>query len=216
MTVRAWDARDFGAGEWDLAAGSVHGYRWWDLAFTVGTDGALWHDSPSRFYKQAGPRVNGMYGNTWELRSPLQWAKARCPRENHVPPCDNRRIGITDAGCGCGFWAFWDLTDETYARAAVYVACFGPASDVYMRIAGAAEGAGRTLIGSKGFRCEKMRVHAVAIPPVAEAAAAAWLPVPVFQAAVHKAVKCNLPGTRVYHDTGALLAAHPPTKGYRQ
>lgn len=62
--------------------------------------------------------------------------------------------GATPADtCPCGFYAFTTLTDTRWT----------PDDGPYVE--GVIEGYGRTVIGTKGFRCEKARIVAVIIPP---------------------------------------------------
>lgn len=210
---------EFSSGEWDYAAGSVRGYRWWDLHCAVANDGSLWEGpSPVRpFLHEPYPRVTGMYGAVWHLDEPLQWAVAWCHRDR-TPPCDNNDVHIMDSPCGCGFWAFWNSDERRYSKQIACAWGFGEGTDVYLRMMGAVEGAGRALIGTLGFRCAKMRVHAVLIPELYLAAAIARLKghpkLEVIQDGLVKAIDDSLPGTAVYWRKKEFLANHPPTKDY--
>lgn len=58
-----------------------------------------------------------------------------------------------DEGCPCGFYAFVE-DDERIGDTGAY----GPI------VLGVIEGYGRTLVGSKGFRCQKARIVGLTIP----------------------------------------------------
>lgn len=71
-------------------------------------------------------------------------------KPSHAPPHER---------CGCGFYAYLDPDDE---QAAASIASY--------YVVGIIKGYGRTLIGTKGFRCEKAEIMAVLDPRAAPSA----------------------------------------------
>lgn len=85
------------------------------------------------------PELGGVHG-PWTLGENI--AKCRASRDHQVP----------DDDCGCGLWAYWQVPDALNPHG------FG------RPVLGVIEGYGRTLIGAKGFRCEKARIAALHFP----------------------------------------------------
>jgi hypothetical protein len=168
------------AGEWEFGAGTVKGYREWQLKY-------------SRKFPQE-PLVPdnylmGHWGGQW---TGSDWQEARCDlaeRMAHLEqdahsntlqtmlPEFHSPSDIPAEMCGCGFWAFWEPTRNVHKNGPVdfsypaftldgYWAEFSlrdkPAW-VKAHIQGVGEGAGRTIIGEKGFRSQKMKMIALAV-----------------------------------------------------
>jgi len=131
------ESRDF-----DLAIGTVTGYRWWTL---VGPDfsrdplGADEHWPPALLI--------GATGKPWEEGV----NEAHCNYvDAHEPPVEVDEYGN---GCGCGFWAYWVPQSHSLDR-----------NPYALPVVGVIEGSGRTLIGPKGFRSQQARIAALHLP----------------------------------------------------
>lgn len=146
----------------DLALGSVYGIRWWRLT--------------TLHYSRTQPPDHQLYGmmRPWRDRvqtaeciaAPVTYARggwipygytfggASYIIERDIQPTPPHRA--PEPHCGCGFYAYWDTAAEhrttpTFAKDGV-------------PICGVIEGWGRTLIGDRGFRCQKARIVALAYP----------------------------------------------------
>lgn len=156
------------AGDWDFAAGSVKGYREWHLKFNRSAFGD-WKPSTT---------LIGHWGGEWQGSA---WQEAECRMGDFsamrwtyygdMPPVHGPE-GIPADLCGCGFWAYWER-DGKHAESAPFIFPFTSALDwdydpfhcwCKFSVRGVGEGAGRTIIGEKGFRSQKMRIKAVALP----------------------------------------------------
>jgi hypothetical protein len=128
--------------DFDLALGSVHGMRtWWvakpDINGDPGKAGASWNPR----------KLRGVAGHEWGPG--VQEAACKNNRP-HTPPVDVDEHGVS---CGCGFWAYWEQSSSTFGN-----------SSEELPICGIIEGSGRVLIGEKGFRSQKARIIALALP----------------------------------------------------
>ncbi len=126
--------------------------------------------------------------------------------------------------CGCGFWAYFDLNPSEFRMGE-------------KPIVGVIKGYGRTLLGSRGFRCEKAEIVGLHLayeyvkPKPAKSEAQESRPDPAGWASVFgadyetgspealtkiAADEAELgklyPGAVIYATLPALLAAHPPSK----
>ena len=167
---------------WDMAVGTVRGYRWWKLAVPESWCGVLRPSGEPGHYDVNGkpvlpvitpeefaemgqlPRLTGAYGCSWadgrneatcRKRTGLYTDRYSAP---HEPP-EYRE------SCGCGFWAYWDATLKAET---VLPGWSDPRSDRKINIAvfGAVEGSGRVIIGEKGFRSQYAKITALAIGAV--------------------------------------------------
>lgn len=149
--------------------GTFIGYRWWDLYLNGG--------GPSHFFVPSFPSLPGFS----PARPPLlcgAWA-AWQPGENRAS-CLVPWMSISISGgiiqtlpdshpapgtaCHCGYWAFWGK--PFYWRTAPDVDAVSALEDSrIVPVLGVAEGWGRTLKGSLGFRCEYAKVTALLAPP---------------------------------------------------
>lgn len=142
-------------GEWDFAAGSVKGYREWSLRFS-----RLLPDGPL----VAEDELRGNWGGSWRG---TEWHEADCTftesNSSHLPPVEV---------CGCGFWAHWNcptgLVGFTFPHNGVahitrrYWGQTGTTLPwIKLILKGIGEGAGRVIIGERGFRSQKMRIRAL-------------------------------------------------------
>jgi hypothetical protein len=105
---------------------------------------------------------------------------ARCPRDpEHAPPV---------SGCTCGLYAMYRPGSATVS--------LGAANAVVAA-------SGRVVLADRGFRAQRARVEAVALP-----AAVRWTP--GAGAAARRALAEAHPGVRVYARTGRMLRDFPP------
>lgn len=179
-------------GEWDYAAGDVHGFRSWSLVVPV----------PNKLLPTLSctPVLKGHWGQSWTSGV----NEATCIPMNKrlhtpVPP------PVED--CGCGFWAYWSCVngsnitvrrtpDEEFQKlqkhaasimndkplpqelrdemAAVWLLC--PIKDVLVTVNGIIQGFGRTIIGERGFRCGKAVIRDIALPDLINVTARELLP----------------------------------------
>lgn len=136
-------------------------------------------------FDDAGLAVGEVYGVRWwtvdggGVQKPLrlrgmqgEWLPgentAVCKRAGYVMRHGEDAVPAEE--CGCGFWAYW-----TPQAAPVPAGC---------RAVGVIKGYGRTLVGEKGFRCEKAEIVALTLGQVEqrrvveEHAVQGWVPVP--------------------------------------
>lgn len=207
-----------GGAEFDFAAGSVRGVRWWRLRMPAGERRQL-----------ALEGVNA--GVPWAPGE--NRAVCRRIRVPHPAAPGHGLVPLED--CGCGFWAYWAVPDTPNPHK------FG------LPVLGVVEGYGRTLIGDKGFRCARARILGLHFPEgatglvedlraVAEprclrtpGAVETWraltgqpgkrfLP-PGEDEAIARLAEVELDlgdryGVPVYAGAKLLLAMHPPTRDY--
>jgi len=163
---------------WDMAVGSVRGYRWWNLYMYFTSRGSAYdrytgvslRDS-SWDYSQWVPNfsrsnVQGMHGGSWDLRTlhPADpWHKAKCARNVSAwvgrDPLRPPTHDAPDPECGCGFWAYWDSLNPGEFCCMPYIRHepdYG--YTVQVPLGGVIEGAGRTIIGERGFRSERAKI----------------------------------------------------------
>jgi hypothetical protein len=136
-----------GSKEFEFAVGSVRGLRQWAFTGQAALDAALAVEADpditvfGKDYKSL--LLTGVTGMAWQPGV----NEARCNNDRrHEPPVEADARG---GACGCGFWGYWAMSDKTWheRRLPVY---------------GIIEGSGRVLIGTKGFRCQKARIIALA------------------------------------------------------
>lgn len=134
-----------GSQEFALAAGSVHGYRWWCL------------DAPDLLRNPLDadchwPRgdLKGQKGIVWFSGENL----ARCTYQ----PIEHEHT-LPDSNCGCGFWAYWAPPEKPHF------------SSSQLWLLGVIKGYGRTLFGTEGFRCQKAQIVALHLASQFEVAA---------------------------------------------
>ena len=170
---------------WDMALGTVRGYRWWNVCMYFVVQGSMydrytgssfdfrrefWHSPWQPNYRRSC--VTGMHGGAWSLGllNKSRWHEARCEANAAVAhlnsgiPAKLPSHPVPDPDCACGFWAYWDeLTTENFNNTpfARYDRDYG--YSVSVPLGGRVEGAGRTIIGEKGFRSERVRITDLAM-----------------------------------------------------
>ena len=138
-------------GELPLAIGTVKGYRNWYLTLVREFDDWEFHS------------LTGAFNGQW---TSADWQEAMCA----APECSREHpedAPVPVDGCGCGFWAYWKRPGAAPGMMAstdwVFEGTWNSGRPwIRITFTGVAEGAGRTIIGSKGFRCQRMRVLAIA------------------------------------------------------
>jgi hypothetical protein len=193
--VTQWTQRDFGdQGEYPLALGSVYGVRWWSLDRTGLLRGvkAVWLPE-----ENVADCINGsMMSPT--ARSFRDWARgagpSELPRELHqdgLPPVHETPV----EQCTCGFYAFWEAEP--------------PPVGGHFPVAGVVEGYGRTVIGNRGFRCQRARIVALHVPLAADADCETVSLVSDVESRLSD--RYMVP---VYATMRLMLLRHPPTTEY--
>lgn len=128
-----------GSREFDFAAGSVQGYRWWYLDAPALSLSPLTADE-----HWPVSLLHGQRSRCWE---PGENEASCLYHADHEPPVEID--AETGWKCGCGFWGYWAPPEvpHFYADALWFL--------------GVVQGYGRTLIGSEGFRCQQARIVAL-------------------------------------------------------
>lgn len=178
-------------GELPTAVGSVFGVRWFRVM--------------PRHLPGQPPTFTPLYGamGTWHPGENQAVCKA-------YPATIHTITTIPDPGCGCGFWAYWDVE-----------ASF-PAGADYWHVLGVIEGYGVTRIGTKGFRCQKARIvglHLTDSPPLRISSwdRLIWGAWSKDEETTREEIENQLADhyqVPVYATAPMLLARHPPTTGY--
>ena len=146
--------------------GTVVGYRWWDL-FLNGGGPRMWvepsHPQPPTLcgaWARWEPGVN--QAQCLAIQQPMvifSMTGARVTSSTGEHPW---HTSAPEQGCHCGYWAFWGR--PLYWRTTEPTSV-GTLVNGIVPILGVAEGWGRTLKGSLGFRCEYAKVTALLAPP---------------------------------------------------
>lgn len=150
-----FDKPAFKGDDYDFALGSVKGLRSWEIddkgRLRGVTHPAVWLPGENVATCRVKPRCpKSPPRDPWTITyggSDLSGSRALI-KPCGVDGCDGGEHPAThtfDPSCECGFWAY----DECGYRP-------------HGQVTGVVEGYGRTTIGSKGFRCEKARVLALA------------------------------------------------------
>jgi hypothetical protein len=193
--------------DFDLAIGTVTGYRWWRLPAPDFSQDPL--DADQHW---PADRLTGQCG--WVYPAGVSEAICLNQQSHNVPTDYDPHTGLV---CGCGFWAYWQPQDYHVQRGG-------------LPIFGVIEGFGRTLIGTAGFRSQKARVVAL-IPSlrlVPESTYSGWYDplagrpgdqiddarIETWMAVLETRLEQLYPGVRVFSTLSALRAAYPPTPGY--
>jgi hypothetical protein len=125
-----------GSRDFEFAAGSVHGYRWWCLDVPELRRNPLTADDN---WDSPGSKVlRGQHGGSWSAGENT----ARCAYfpDEHT---------LIEESCGCGFWAYWAPPEIPHFRSN------------QLWLLGVVQGYGRTFTGTEGFRCQKARIVAL-------------------------------------------------------
>lgn len=126
---------EFSRHELPLALGQLYGLRFWHTRRGAKPDVTLygcwlrdWHQG-----------VNSARCFSAAETAKRQGEKTEVSHQEHQSP---------DLGCGCGFWAYWDNAAGSYTEY----------NGRQVDVTGVIRGFGKTIIGSKGFRCEKAEI----------------------------------------------------------
>lgn len=144
----------------DFAAGSVFGARWWNLAvnepflqgvyaqWTPGVNTAeCLVDETLMLGVAGGATVTLPRAAASDLRAVLGAAVAQLTPSHTAP----------EHLCTCGFYGYWSPTADDRGIL--------PSTPMAAHVFGVVEGFGRTLLGDRGFRCEKVRIVAAYVEP---------------------------------------------------
>lgn len=216
------------SGELDTAIGTVRGYRRWSLIsepknarrdrtsifnrnyYLMGATGAYWlprGEQKRQLHYEVCQEPSGSF--TAICKNVVSPRAVNHPdNEGHVPPAERiimsypykadgkTRSRTVKCGCGCGFWAYWTLT-----LAVLNKFTGNNYSKVYVRpVAGVVEGFGKTLLGTKGFRCQKLKILALCTQELTDA--------PHFKLP-------EFPGTQYFSSLDEMEEAFPPESVYR-
>jgi hypothetical protein len=165
---------------WDLALGTVRGFRVWTLNLPLKSASEIlrqpWRRDITGWGQQssavnafilpdiAHSSVEGMFGGRW--KKPIHiawdgWLDATCGNMIHDQPPQ------TGQGCGCGFWAYWNARDNTYFQSHdPWVKQQGEGYSLRIQLMGVIEGSGPTIIGERGFRTARARVTDLSMPGI--------------------------------------------------
>lgn len=125
----------------EFAVGSVCGLRMWSLKPPD------FRDDPLHAGQNWPPaRLIGATGYPW----PDGVLEAQCGngRSHAVPTA----VDPDGCRCGCGIWAYWDMAGLSSQTA----------YSGQLPVLGTVEGYGRVLLGTKGFRCQRAKITALA------------------------------------------------------
>lgn len=198
-----------GTKDFEFAAGSVIGYRWWQL------DAPNLRLDPLTADRHWNPRpLIGAAGAMW--MPGVNHAVCKYVDE-HKPPVE---VDAAGRGCGCGFWAYWQPQEHDLGRNS-------------LPVLGVIEGTGRTLIGPRGFRSQKARIIALHLPfqIVPEVRRAGWYDAfsepeavsvseaeldrsAAWMAVIEDRLAQMYPDARIFSERKALIAAYPPDPEY--
>lgn len=141
---------------YELALGSVTGIRSWNvdkLGRLVGAASHIW--SPGEQSAECSSPMMlqyvGLFGSSASVPGYL-----RREEEARQKALKDHRLD----GCTCGFYAFYDGSTSYHKEGWVD---------------GVISGYGKTVIGTKGFRCEKAKLIALAVP--GSARRLGWMPI---------------------------------------
>ncbi len=156
--------------EIDVAAGSVIGVRSW---------------------KVYNGKLVGAFNFTWTPGRPVY--QARCLAAGLTPlwyPVTGwlkRDHPVPVLGCMCGFWAYWNRAYVPYHAISDFP------------VTGVVEGFGKAVIGSLGFRAERVRIKALAPEPANQ------------ELVMQLAGRYRVPS---YFSIQEMLSEHPLTQDY--
>lgn len=153
----------------DLALGTVRGYRWWTWKVPARLVGYLASPAASEF-----GRLTGAYGCAWEDGK----AEAQCSRTvltwRHLinGTSDGHEVPEYRTTCGCGFWAFWPPDSPSPFGSTGFtgkspVALPGDQDLIAVPVFGSVRGSGRVILGDKGFRSQFAQIESLCLPPAA-------------------------------------------------
>lgn len=211
-TPGSWEQSDFGdRGALDMAIGPVRGVRWWSLddgGSLIGAYNGRWHGGEN--VGECGRLASRMQFQGI-LRAAMLGVGAGQPISHHnwwrtavnvVPEKAGPEHEAADPSCVCGYYAFW--RPEPLPLYEQYV------------VLGVIEGYGQTVIGTRGFRCQKARILGLHLMrsdwgDALDVVRTAWLERAGRGPTAHVQRIYNVP---TYTSVRALLDAHPPTQDY--
>jgi hypothetical protein len=133
-----------GSAEFEFAVGTVRGLRQWNL------DPPDFNQDPTRNNWTPLPMKGATGSFLWQAGV----NDAGCNRDkSHQAPVDVDENGVS---CGCGFWAYWDISGLAAGGAMSINPNYG------LPITGLIEGSGRVLVGERGFRSQRAKIIALA------------------------------------------------------
>lgn len=166
--------------DWDTAAGTVRGYRWFRIDvpeswlgvrkhsvregyFNVNGKPEVSYEEPRVLSDEELPDLTGAFNGTWGdgkleavcRKGALVPSFAESGDITHQPP-------ETRVACGCGFWAYWDPNIAVSTVMGDW-SCTSTPRSKSVAVFAAVEGSGRAVIGDKGFRSQYARIEALAI-----------------------------------------------------
>lgn len=187
-----------GFSDTEFVMGTVRGIRAWQPVMSHsrgGVGGVLYQEV--RGIRAEHMEMAGAVNYVWQpgvnvARCQSAWTYATsCPS----PKQQNACWRVPNRTCGCGFWAYWHQISGGWGL-----------------LAGVIEGFGRTVLGEKGFRCEKARLLGLAVRHESYASNV-WsgTPLPTPQSIVaHLARKFEVP---CFPDVASLTYQFPPSDG---
>jgi hypothetical protein len=203
-TAGPWGQADFGnLGDIDTSVGTVRGVRWWSMDAgdtLVGAFGGTWHEGENLATCRRDHGLT-MVINTWA--GPRSVSVSALGAIVQAAGVGQRRHPAPDPECTCGFYAFWRPEPL-------------PVYEQYPVI-GVIEGYGRTVIGDRGFRCEKAKILGLHLPPTSYAGDGDFLDylqrtwMDRRGPCGHLAATYKVP---VYRSIAQMLRLHPPTQDY--
>lgn len=167
------------ADDWDLAMGSVRGYRWWKWTVPAHIAGYMAADQAYGDFQ----RIRGAHSLDW----PDGQVEAVCTKGSELSWDDllnnvkkNHEVPEYRVPCACGFWAYW-------SPGIGYESIFGgqssgPATLAFgtksleIPVFGSIKGSGRVILGENGFRSQYGELEALCIPLNAVSMLSHWIP----------------------------------------
>lgn len=165
--------------DWDLALGTVRGFRSWTMRLPLRSASEMgqglrggsalygWGRNMDH-YAPVLPildqsHVEGMYGGPWKYtRQREGWYHASCTGANSR----HRRHRPPEPDCGCGFWAYWNTSDDLHFGTQLpWVKKYNYRGyEVLIPLSGTIDGSGPTIIGDRGFRTGRARITDLSMP----------------------------------------------------
>lgn len=120
--------------------------------------------------------------------------------QNPLPPPGNPsdELHMMEHKSGCGFYAYFDGFNNSFDT----MLCNGKRGP---RIDGVIEGFGKTVVGPRGFRCEKAKILALHIP--SKQPLLTWTLHDL--GVVHERVRARYPDVPIYDSYDEMTTLHP-------
>lgn len=166
--------------DWDMAAGEVRGYRWWNLSvppWVVGVGTEEYDEAKRRYFgslREPGV-LTGANSQPWKPGRNeavcTRMAFADSQHLMHQPP-------EVREDCGCGFWAYFSPDLRVGEVLGMSPANRPPVthdgSSYVIPVFGVIRGTGRVIIGEKGFRSQYAEITGLCVPDEARAYMQRW------------------------------------------